>query len=373
MAGRFTRTAADRGLAQIRYVTPVRQAAARGQVATVYEQVERDFGMLAPPIALHSPAPGPLTAAWVILRETLVADGAVDRATKEAVAAAVSLGNSCPYCVDVHTASMHGLVGGREALTIAAGDLDSLPDRRLREVTAWARASGTAAAAARLRPAVPAGHALELVAVATTFHYFNRMVHVLLPDSPIPVLVPDIARGKLWRLLGRFMWPAARGSHEPGRALGLLSAADLPPDLSWTVELAKAAGSGANIIEGFARAAGAVERAGRSVPPAVRELVLDRLAAWSGQRSGLSRAWVADAVAGLAAAERPAGRLALLTALAAYQVDSSVVTEFADAAGDARDERLVELTSWASLAAARRVGSWLGEQWLHGTTESPAA
>ena len=50
-------------------------------------------------------------------------------------------------------------------------------------------------------------------------------------------------------------------------------------------------------------------------------------------------------------------RLALLTALASYQVDRSVIDKFRLDWPD--DATLVELTSWASLAAARRVGGWI--------------
>ena len=82
-----------------------------------------------------------------------------------------------------------------------------------------------------------------------------------------------------------------------------------------------------------------------------------RAGRWDGRPTGLSRAWVADAVAGAAARPAPAGRLALLTALASYQVDQSVIDEFRPR--EPGDRALVELTSWASLAAARRVGSWL--------------
>ena len=76
----------------------------------MYRQVERDFGMLAPPVALHSPAPEALAAVWVILRESLVATGLAGRPGKEAVAATISLANSCPYCVDVHGATLMGLL-----------------------------------------------------------------------------------------------------------------------------------------------------------------------------------------------------------------------------------------------------------------------
>jgi len=356
MAGKFTRTAGERGFAQVRHVRPVAPGAARELVANVYAQVERDFGMLAPPVGLHSPAPGPLAASWLMLRETLVAAGTLSRAAKEAVAAVVSLGNGCPYCVDVHSAALHGLVRGRDALVLAEDRIEAIADAEVREAAAWARVSGVR------ETAFPAPSP-ELVGVAVTFQYFNRMVHVFLPDSPIPPQVPSAARGGLWRLLGRFMWPAARRSHEPGLSLDLLPAAQLPDDLSW------AAGSH-HIAGAFARASAAVEAAGaRSVPLPVRELVLSRLAGWHGQPAGLSRAWVHDAVSGLPAAHRAAGRLALLTAIASYQVDQAVVDEFRAAVPG--DDALVELASWASLAAARRVGTWLSIPFA--VEDSPAA
>jgi hypothetical protein len=66
-------------------------------------------------------------------------------------------------------------------------------------------------------------------------------------------------------------------------------------------------------------------------------------------------------VAGLDEADRPAGRLAILTALAPYQVGQADVDAFRSASKSG-DEAVVSLTSWASMAAARTVGSWLREQ-----------
>src|SRR3712207_2784190 len=68
----------------------VRRGGARGRVRAVERQVEGVLGVLAPPIALHSAAPEVLAAAWLVLRESLVADGTASRADKEVVAAAVS-------------------------------------------------------------------------------------------------------------------------------------------------------------------------------------------------------------------------------------------------------------------------------------------
>jgi hypothetical protein len=84
--------------------------------------------------------------------------------------------------------------------------------------------------------------------------------------------------------------------------------------------------------------------------------VADELAVWHGRPKGLSRAWVEDATSALSASERPAGRLALLTAIASYAVDAGVIDRFR--AVQPADDALVGLTSWASLTAARHVAGW---------------
>jgi Carboxymuconolactone decarboxylase family len=319
--------AARRSLGQIRYVSPVRPRAADGLVALVYAQAERDFGMLAPPVALHSPAPGPLAAAWVMLRETLLVTGRATRAEKEVVAAATSAGNSCPYCVTVHQAAARGVIRGPLPAEDGTGD------GRLAEIARYARRHGDIP--------VPDEYFPELAAVALTFHYLNRMVNVFLPESLLPPQAPKAVRSGFMRVLGSVMLSS---DPVPGAALGLLPEAPLPSDLSWAAaepRLAAALGQAAAAIEEASR---------RAVPPPARELVLGRLAAWDGTPPGPSRAWADAAVAGLPVAARPAARLALLTAQASYQVSPSDV----DALGPA-PETLIELTSWASLAAARHL------------------
>ena len=333
MAAGLIRRALRRSLDQVRHVAPVRPRQAEGLVADVYRQVERDFGMLAPPVALHSPAPEPLAAAWLMLRESLVARGLVDRATREAVATAVSEANACPYCVEVHSATQDGLPPSAEAGPVGV----------------WAKAS-TVRAQAFAAP-LSAEQAPELIGVAVTFQYLNRMVHVFLGESPLPPNVPDAARGKARRFLGWFMGSAARRAVPPGESLGLLPDAPLPADLLWAAGNPTIAGT-------FARAAAAIDAAGeRAVPQPVRALVTTRLSTWDGEAMGPSRAWVNDAIADLAPADRSAGRLALLTALASYQIDQSVIDDFRR--DHPEDATLVELTSWASMAAARRAGSWI--------------
>jgi AhpD family alkylhydroperoxidase len=336
MATTLVQFALRRSVDQVRHVAPVRPRHARDLVAEVYRQVETDFGMLAPPVILHSPAPLPLAACWMILRETLVAPGFADRATKEVVAAAVSGGNACPYCVEVHGATLHSLAPTRA------------DDPAMAAVANWARTSASRAGATPCAAPFPVEQTAEVIGVAVTFHYLNRMVNVFLGESPLPPRVPAGARERTRRFLGRLMRSAARRARTPGRSLDLLPAAPLPPDLSW------AAGN-PTVADAFARAAAVFDEAGkRCVPPAVRALVTAQLSEWDGEHPGLSRAWVTGPTAGLCADQLVAARLALLVAKASYQADESVISEFRRHYPDDRD--LIELTCWASWEAARQVG-----------------
>lgn len=353
--GRLLSRATRRTQSQIRYVAAVRKESARDPVKRVYDQVERDFGMLAPPVSLHSPAPEPMAAGWLMLRETLLAGGLVPRAAKEAVAVAVSLGNSCPYCVDVHSTLLHGLVRSKEAAAVAEGHGAPAADRELARLAAWARSGGAPGGGAAAVPA-PAPEVPELVGTAVTFHYLNRMVNVFLVESPLPPGLPAAVRRTIRRVAGSLLRPVLSRTVEPGAALGLLPAAPLPADLRWAAGNPTVAGA-------FGRAADSIDAAGgRSVPPAVRELVAAELADRDGlPPAGSSGGWVHDRVAGLPEAQRPAGRLALLTALASYQVGPSAVEEYRRYRSD--DQSLIELTAWASMAAARWWGVrlWRGQ------------
>ncbi|WP_409495136.1 carboxymuconolactone decarboxylase family protein [Amycolatopsis sp. cmx-11-12] len=305
MAPKLVKLALRRVLREVRYVRPVPAGKATGLVRDVYRQLERDFGMLAPPVALHSPSPPVLAATWLMLRESLVAAGETSRADREVVASLVSRANSCPYCVEVHGMALDSLGRSSVASAIAAGE--AVPDPLAGALSAAARA--------------------ELTAVAFTFHYLNRVVTVFLGPSPLPSSVPDSARSRAKAVLGRFLRPVEDAS--PGLSLDLL-----PPgsrDFSWAAGNPVVAGA-------FSRASAAFGSVG--ISPGVRDVVLRNLSTWDGMSPGLSRSWV-DAV------DDPVARLALVVAKAPYQVDDALV-----AGAGLGDRELIELVGWASFVAA---------------------
>ncbi|MEE1736258.1 alkylhydroperoxidase [Streptomyces sp. BE147] len=330
------RTVLRGALKQVRYVEAVPPGRARGLVAAVYTQAERDFGVLAPPLALHSPAPVALAAAWLMLRETLLVEGEAGRAAKEVTATAVSEANTCSYCVDVHRATLQ--------------TLEPEPAETEAALAAWARATGLRAADGPRVPAASAAEAAELCGVAVTFHYINRMAAVFLADSPMPDQAPGFLRGPIMRTVARSMRPVGPGPVPAGSSLSLLPSAPRQSLPGW-------AGGSPVVADALGRAVAAVDGAADWVPQPVRERLADRLAAWDGGPAALSTAWLQEASAGLTAPQVPVARLALLTAFAAHRITDADVAAFR--VFHPTDRELVELTSWASLTTALCVGGRL--------------
>ncbi|MBM2620120.1 carboxymuconolactone decarboxylase family protein [Actinoplanes sp. LDG1-06] len=321
-------------MSHIRHVEAVDPRQAEGVVAHVYRRVEHDFGMLAPPVALHSPAPDLLAAVWLMLRESLLTGGVLHRAVREAVAAAVSDRNRCPYCVDVHGSALIGLIGGTDAAAIAAGRFDDVAGSAMRAVVGWAGQDGGATSAP---PSWGPGALAEATAVALTFEYLNRMVNIFLQPSPLPA-------GSGWagrRVGARVMGRLARRAGRPGVDLDLLPSVPLPADLAW-------AGKRAPIAEALGRTTAVFEAAGsRSVPEPVRALVARRAAAGT---AATTKAEIDEAVSALPAADQLAGRLAISTAEASYRVPVADIEAYRLDHGDGG---LLELTGWAAFTAAR--------------------
>lgn len=333
-------------LRQVKHIHP---DANDPRTAIARQQIRRDSGMLVPPFALHLPVPDAFNAFWAIYRES-THGRRVARAKKEAVAATVSATNACPYCVDAHAAILHALGDRTLAEAIATGEHDRITDPELRAVVDWAEATRHPYAPILADRPFPEEHAPEMIGMAVSFHYINRMVNIFCSESPFPVTAPrSIGRravAQVFRLL-------LRRDVRPGVSLELLAPAGLPDDLAW-------ARPDPTIAAAFGRAAAVFDAVGeRAVPEPIRELVAARLSTWVGQEPRLSGNWIDGAIQTLPESQRPQARLALLAGFASYQVNARVLDEARAGRGAAADGLLVATAAWASFAAARQIGTWL--------------
>jgi hypothetical protein len=236
---------------------------------------------------------------------------------------------------------------------IRAHRLDLINDAKTREVAKWAFANRQPGAYILRQPPFTAEEAPEIIASAASFHYIDRLVQVFLPEGPVPL--PSTLRwlrGATIRVAGSVAGKRIMGVEvSSGGAVGSLPKAKPSPEFDWTAPnpaLAAAFGSLEAVIEELGQDA--------LVKP-VRELVQNRVAAWRGEEPGISRSWVEQAVRNLEDHDRPAGRLALLVAIAPYQIDDGIIAAFRDT--QPSDADFLAAVSWASFTATRRISGWL--------------
>ena len=198
----------------IAYVTPVDPASAPPQQAAVIDEIRRDFGAAVPPLMVHAAVPDLFEALAGLMHGTLVS-GLVPRFHKEAVSAAVSRTNQCPYCVDVHTLALDAVNRPDLATAIQDGAHDRIPDRYLRGLVRWAASTRQPDSEILKAPPFRMEDAPEIVGTAVAFHYINRVVNVFLPASPLPASSRLPGLGRLGRQVARFIVGDAVRARQP--------------------------------------------------------------------------------------------------------------------------------------------------------------
>lgn len=319
-----------------RYTEPLPPRSATGRVAEAYDQMARDFGIDRPPtFVVLSPAPEILTAAWALMRESLIA-GAGSRTGKQLAALGVSRANRCPFCVDAHTMLLHATGDHSLAERLARGERPG--NEQHARVLAWGEAT-RAPGTAEPYPFYPQ-HAPAYLGTALSFHFINRVVSALLTENLLP---GNAQRFRAVRsLVGRSVARTVRRKAVPGAALPLLD--DPGPGPAW------AAGTAVGPAYAALRTATApgADLLGRDESAFVHET----LRAWDGSHPPL--AW-----AGLPGRdERPAARLALLAALAPYRITDEDVAAWRTPRHT--DEQLVRLITYGAFTAVDRIEGELG-------------
>ena len=346
---RLARSAERSWTSSTKYVTTVDPASATPHQAAVIDEIRRDFGAAVPPLMVQSAVPDLFEALAGLMHATLVS-GRVPRFHKEAVSAAVSRTNQCPYCVDVHTLALDAVDRPDLAAAIQDGAHDRISDPYLRGLVQWAASTRQPDSEILKAPLFRMEDAPEIIGTAVAFHYINRVVNVFLPASPLPVNSRLPGLGRLGRQVAKFMIGDAERAQQPIKDTYGGPDVGLPADLSW------AAGDHA-VRRAVGLFAAAAEAAGeRSVPSAARQLVVQRVQAWRGEDPGLA-AWVEALLTGLDESDAAAARLCLLVACASYRVDEQEVARFR--VHHPGDDTLIDAVAWTSFAAARRIGSWL--------------
>lgn len=333
----------------IKYVRPVDDSSAKGLVSEVYSQIKRDFGKVVEPFQLHSPLPRLLAGVWMACRETELV-GSVPREIKEAVAATISTQNNCSYCVDAHTIMLKATGEHAIANAISHARFNQISATRVRSIVQWALKTSKPGLGATSSLPFSRSEAPEIIGTAVFYHYINRMVTVLLGKTPLPSNISWL-KGPLERIASMMFSSAVHRSKTIGESLKFLPPANLPEDLHW-------AKPNPIVAQAFARFAAIVDEVGKqALPLRVRERVTDCVDKWRGEAFGISRSWVEDETRDFDEASKSAAQLTLMSALAPYQVDESLVLKFKQ--NFPEDQRILGALTWGSFAAAKKIGTWI--------------
>jgi len=352
-------------LKTMRYVHAIPRRKAIGLVAQVYKMIEEDF-FINGSLTSRSKVPPLMAGIWTAGRESILVDDHLDRTTKEAMNAALSQVNDCPYCGDMLISLVHA--GGKHdaAACIFAADEAHITNSSLRNRLSWVKSVATPGTKMDMPIPFSAEELPEATAALMAMSDINRFSHVVMDGSPVsaPLGLQGVKAIAL-RLFGGELRATHVKHLTPGRALPLLPPAALPEDMQWATPNPR-------IADALARWAAVVEReAWFVVSTEVRELVACNLRHWNGEMMPLSRSWVDSEAALLTGQDRAIARLALVLAKAPYQMDETLVEDVLRE--DRCEERFIRILAWASFSGARRFAQRIAEAAGRSLTESMCA
>ncbi|MEU9339230.1 carboxymuconolactone decarboxylase family protein [Streptomyces sp. NPDC048290] len=318
------------------HTEPLSAESATGQVAEVYRQLDRDFGVDRPAtFVVLSSAPAILAPTWALMRESLLA-GPGDRTGKELVALGVSQANRCPFCVTAHTVLLHATGDHALAELVAGGGTPDDPGQA--RLLDWGRASRTPGGTPG-PPPFPAAETPAYLGTALSFHFINRIASALLKESVLP------GRAERFRavrsLAGRALSGSLRRNPVPGASLALLDGAPSGPPPVWAGD-SPVGPAYAALREAALMGAGLLDAEDQLT---VRRAVRD----WDGSHPALAR----QSFPGRA--EQPGARLAVLAALAPYRITAEDVTAWRRP--EHSDHCLVHLVAYGAFLAVDRIES----------------
>jgi hypothetical protein len=326
----------------MRYVTAVPVRSSEGLARRVYESIAEDF-FVNGSLSSHSRVPALFAGSWLGGREVVLVSDHLTRKTKEAMGATLSYLNSCPYCADMLVSLVHGSGDHSAAQNILSKEEQAIADPQLRVRLTWIRKLVTEGLSHSGPPPFTAEELPEAIATLFTLNYVNRFSHVVMDGSPIGKPL----KNTMLRLFGYELRETTERSIAPGSSLDLLPKAKIPGDLDW-------ARPNPRIADALARWAAAVDREAEAVvAQRVRDIVLESLSNWNGERMPLSRSWVDQELEGLPEEDFHVAKLILVVCKASYQFDESLLTNALGS--DPSEVRLIRILAFAAMSGARRL------------------
>ena len=337
---------------KIKYINYIDPSNATGLIADIYTQMKRDFGRVVEPVALHSIIPELLASNWSVLRETNVIEDKAKRNVKDAIATTVSKINKCPWCIDAHTIMLIGLRSQKVAKAIENEYLSLIKDTKMRSIVEWALANRTPNAKIINNPPFTFDEAPEIIGTAIYYHYVNKMVSVLLNETPLPTKASSL-KPFMKKIAALKFSTALKRPKKAGESLKFIDSFNLVKDLFWASEnkrIAVTFTAHKKIVEKLAE---------KYVPTEVQTIVIKTIEEWKGEDPGISRGWVERYISNLREPLKPVARLSLLTAISPYQIDDETINSYKQF--NPEDEALLSTLSWASFVTAIRIGKWLSK------------
>ncbi|MDX1684238.1 MAG: carboxymuconolactone decarboxylase family protein, partial [Saprospiraceae bacterium] len=312
----------------------------KDDVRDYYDAMIKDY-VLGPPFMLHAVNPPLMSASWILVRESLIVKGHVNRLTKEAIAGGVAISNQCPFCVEAHI----NMSGGKT----------SYEDRRLFD---WSKHHYDVDHEIIKNPPFGKEEAPEILGTVLAFHYINRMVSAFVTDYPLPL--PDFLAFMKPVISSFFKMTASKNlinvRAQPGEFPEKLPMKGISAQFAWSLR-------SPYIGTSFTSFNYIIAQHGQHViPDNVRQRTIEFFQNWNGEQYGVSNQWLIQATEGFSDVNREIAQLVLLSGIQAYKISEARLFKLRNMG--ISDHDLVTITAWGAWQAVKKINSWISTPFL---------
>ena len=324
----------------VKYIRTYGIKDAHGIIKKINQQIDDDL-MLVPPNSLSTPSERVHPLRWASIREFLVVETHVPRATKETIAATISELNTCPYCEDAHKTALSAL-----------GD-KATKNEKTKAIIEWSQNTRNPHAKIIQNPPFTAIEAPEIIGTALLFHSTNRLVSIFLAES----MLPGIIGNKSFKKIALYFAAKTIMKHfvgkkvEAGHSLQFIGQHEIPKHLQW----AESVPAYAQIFTAQESVLAEIEK--DLIPPTSARILREAISAWQGEDMPLGRSWLADLTKDISEEEKSIATIILLAAFAPHTVTENDIRAFQE--NNPSDKDLLETCFWSIETLTKKIATWL--------------